>query len=117
MLHFNVADLRAALLAAATACYVSPIHPWAGSGRRHQRSAARVFVARSAVPSPRPFSASIEASTAAVGGGASAVSAVKGKKPEICTADEIHYVPVPGTDWKIALWRYLPSTEVIEYFK
>ncbi|ONK81746.1 uncharacterized protein A4U43_C01F32460 [Asparagus officinalis] len=33
------------------------------------------------------------------------------KKPAICTADEIHYVPVPGTEWKIALWRYLPPPE------
>lgn len=107
MLHINAGDLRAALLAAATACYLNPLHPWAGGGRRHQRPAARCLVACSA----RPFSASIESSTAAVGGGATAVLAVKGKKPEICTADELHYVPVPGTDWKIALWRYLPSTE------
>lgn len=31
------------------------------------------------------------------------------EKPEMCTADELHYVPVPGTDWRLALWRYLPS--------
>ncbi|EEF37508.1 catalytic, putative [Ricinus communis] len=31
------------------------------------------------------------------------------KKPEICTADELHYVPVSTSDWKLALWRYLPS--------
>ncbi|KAG0615046.1 hypothetical protein M758_5G010300 [Ceratodon purpureus] len=30
-------------------------------------------------------------------------------KPEICTADELHYVAVPRTDWRLALWRYLPS--------
>ncbi|KAL2603141.1 hypothetical protein R1flu_003934 [Riccia fluitans] len=29
-------------------------------------------------------------------------------KPEICTADELHYVAVPGTNWKLALWRYHP---------
>ncbi|AEE35504.1 alpha/beta hydrolase family protein [Arabidopsis thaliana] len=28
---------------------------------------------------------------------------------EICTADELHYVPVPNSDWRVALWRYLPS--------
>ncbi|XP_010537470.1 PREDICTED: uncharacterized protein LOC104812153 isoform X2 [Tarenaya hassleriana] len=27
----------------------------------------------------------------------------------ICTADELHYAPVPNSDWRIALWRYLPS--------
>ncbi|XP_068638162.1 uncharacterized protein [Aristolochia californica] len=30
------------------------------------------------------------------------------KKPPICTADELHYVPVPGTVWRLALWRYTP---------
>lgn len=30
-------------------------------------------------------------------------------KPEICTADELHYVAVPKSDWRLALWRYLPS--------
>ncbi|KAF2325768.1 hypothetical protein GH714_039493 [Hevea brasiliensis] len=30
-------------------------------------------------------------------------------KPETCTADELHYVPVSSSDWKLALWRYLPS--------
>lgn len=30
-------------------------------------------------------------------------------KPEICTADELHYVAVPKTDWRLALWRYRPS--------
>lgn len=30
-------------------------------------------------------------------------------KPEIFTADELHYVVVPRSDWRLALWRYLPS--------
>lgn len=33
-------------------------------------------------------------------------------KPEICTADELHYVAVPKSDWRLALWRYLPSKSV-----
>ncbi|XP_038679140.1 uncharacterized protein LOC119980498 isoform X1 [Tripterygium wilfordii] len=33
------------------------------------------------------------------------------KKPKICTADELHYVNVPNSDWRLALWRYLPSPE------
>lgn len=37
------------------------------------------------------------------------------EKPEMCTADELHYVPVPGTDWRLALWRYLPSKNVCFY--
>ena len=33
-------------------------------------------------------------------------------KPPICTADELHYVPVSNSDWKLALWRYRPSPQV-----
>jgi hypothetical protein len=35
------------------------------------------------------------------------------KKPAICTADELHYVSVPNSDWTLALWRYLPSPQVL----
>lgn len=30
-------------------------------------------------------------------------------KRKICTAEELHYVAVPNSDWRLALWRYLPS--------
>lgn len=30
----------------------------------------------------------------------------------VCTADELHYVSVPNSDWNLALWRYLPSPKV-----
>lgn len=36
-------------------------------------------------------------------------------KPSICTADELHYVSVNGSDWRLALWRYLPSLQVHYY--
>lgn len=39
-------------------------------------------------------------------------SFLKEGKPTICTADELHYAPVPGTDWRLALWRYTPPPEV-----
>ncbi|KAG6579223.1 hypothetical protein SDJN03_23671, partial [Cucurbita argyrosperma subsp. sororia] len=32
-------------------------------------------------------------------------------KPSICTADELHYVSVPNSDWRLALWRYHPSPQ------
>ncbi|CAM8942167.1 unnamed protein product [Rhodiola kirilowii] len=32
-------------------------------------------------------------------------------KPSICTADELHYVSLPGSHWKLALWRYTPSAQ------
>ena len=41
-------------------------------------------------------------------------TAVKiGDKPSICTADELHYVSVPNSDWKLALWRYPPCPKVV----
>ncbi|GAB2280033.1 hypothetical protein Dimus_014671 [Dionaea muscipula] len=32
-------------------------------------------------------------------------------KPPICTADELHYVTVPNSDWRLALWRYHPNPQ------
>lgn len=34
-------------------------------------------------------------------------------KPSVCTADELHYVPLPNNEWNLALWRYLPSSQVL----
>ncbi|MBA0660343.1 hypothetical protein Goklo_012372 [Gossypium klotzschianum] len=33
------------------------------------------------------------------------------EKPSICTADELHYVPLPNSDWRLALWRYHPPPQ------
>ncbi|XP_027923804.1 uncharacterized protein LOC114181530 [Vigna unguiculata] len=33
------------------------------------------------------------------------------QRRSICTADELHRVVVSNSDWKLALWRYLPSPE------
>ena len=30
----------------------------------------------------------------------------------VCTADELHYVSVPDSDWNLAFWRYRPSPQV-----
>ncbi|KAL3830858.1 hypothetical protein ACJIZ3_019660 [Penstemon smallii] len=30
------------------------------------------------------------------------------EKPPICTADELHYVSLNNSDWRLALWRYKP---------
>lgn len=35
-------------------------------------------------------------------------------KNKICTADELHYVAVPNSDWRLALWRYLPSPAALQ---
>lgn len=39
---------------------------------------------------------------------------MESKKPAVCTADELHYVNVHISDWRIALWRYLPSRQAPE---
>uniref|UniRef100_A0ACD5VJW2 Uncharacterized protein n=1 Tax=Avena sativa TaxID=4498 RepID=A0ACD5VJW2_AVESA len=57
--------------------------------------------------SPSPSPSRVLASAAA----AAACDCEKGAKPAICTADELHYAPVPGTEWRIALWRYRPPPE------
>jgi len=33
-------------------------------------------------------------------------------KPPVCTADELHYAPVDGAGWRLALWRYRPPGNV-----
>ncbi|GER32798.1 hypothetical protein STAS_08891 [Striga asiatica] len=32
-------------------------------------------------------------------------------KPSICTADELHYVTVDNSNWRLALWRYTPPPQ------
>ncbi|KAG6405599.1 hypothetical protein SASPL_133190 [Salvia splendens] len=34
-------------------------------------------------------------------------------KPPICTADELHYVTVKNSDWRLALWLYGPSPQIL----
>ncbi|XP_061356536.1 uncharacterized protein LOC133300966 isoform X1 [Gastrolobium bilobum] len=33
-------------------------------------------------------------------------------KPSVCTADELHYVSLYNSDWRLALWRYHPPPQV-----
>ncbi|CDY33720.1 BnaA09g45260D [Brassica napus] len=44
---------------------------------------------------PRAFSSSVKLPT----------------KLPLCTADELHYVSVPNSDWRLALWRYFPPPQ------
>ncbi|XP_051148832.1 uncharacterized protein LOC127263706 [Andrographis paniculata] len=32
-------------------------------------------------------------------------------KPPVCTADELHYVTIDNSEWRLALWRYNPSPQ------
>ncbi|GAA0143055.1 lipase [Lithospermum erythrorhizon] len=45
------------------------------------------------------------------GAGAAGAGWKSAEKPPICTADELHYVPVDNSDWRLSLWRYLPSSQ------
>ncbi|PNT72624.1 hypothetical protein BRADI_2g47140v3 [Brachypodium distachyon] len=70
----------------------------------------RAFASYSASQPPPPSSPSPSPSRALASAG-SACDCEQGAKPAICTADELHYAPVPGTEWRLALWRYRPPPE------
>ncbi|XP_071716581.1 uncharacterized protein [Rutidosis leptorrhynchoides] len=42
---------------------------------------------------------------------ATSVERVSSDKPSICTADELHYVSIHNSDWRLALWRYKPPPQ------
>ncbi|PON38936.1 alpha/beta hydrolase family protein [Parasponia andersonii] len=68
-------------------------------------------------PDPRPDSFRIlRVSGRGPGSGSSssngaAVEKSKDNRFSICTADELHFVKAPNSDWSLALWRYLPSPQ------
>lgn len=84
-------DLRSVIQIAATVCYLNP-------SRFDSRPDRRVFVRTP------PASLKRLCVTNAV------VKTVE--KPSICTADELHYVSVHNSDWRLALWRYKPLPKV-----
>ncbi|KAL6186544.1 hypothetical protein ACLB2K_042664 [Fragaria x ananassa] len=71
------------------------------------RIASRASMARRVLSSfSSPFTTSFSARAFS---NEAAKEAVKlPEKPSICTADELHYVSVPNSDWRLALWRYRP---------
>ncbi|CAL4998245.1 unnamed protein product [Urochloa decumbens] len=60
----------------------------------------------------RRFLAPIRADSPPISLSASAASSSaapsRPHKPPVCTADELHYAPVDGDGWRLALWRYKP---------
>ena len=82
-----------------------------------------VFSSRSAVPHtfsptlwPSITASPVRLITKAFSNGAGDVVEKFQEKPSICTADEVHYVSVSKSDWRLALWRYTPSPEVFFTF-
>ncbi|KVI04480.1 Peptidase S9, serine active site-containing protein [Cynara cardunculus var. scolymus] len=81
-------DLRSAIQIAATFCYINP--------NRYESPSARPISVRT--PNRlRPLHAAAVERLA--------------EKPPICTADELHYVSVHNSDWRLALWRYKPPPQ------
>ncbi|KAI3818844.1 hypothetical protein L1987_12665 [Smallanthus sonchifolius] len=81
-------DLRSAIQIAATYCYFNP--------NRYES------------PSSRPVSIRTPSRLRPIH--AAAVERVA-DKPPICTADELHYVSIHNSDWRLALWRYKPPPQ------
>ncbi|KAJ0448350.1 putative alpha/beta hydrolase-1, peptidase S9, serine active [Helianthus annuus] len=81
-------DLRSAIQIAATYCYFNP--------NRYDS------------PSSRPVSVRTPSRLKPLH--AAAVERVA-EKPPICTADELHYVSIHNSDWRLALWRYKPPPQ------
>ncbi|KAL4573339.1 hypothetical protein LXL04_020140 [Taraxacum kok-saghyz] len=81
-------DLRSAIQIAATFCYLNP--------SRYDSPSSRPIAVRTP-PRFRPLHAT-------------AVERIS-HKPPICTADELHYVSIHNSDWRLALWRYKPPPQ------
>ncbi|KAL1295963.1 hypothetical protein AAHE18_19G249300 [Arachis hypogaea] len=76
------------------------------------RSVPRSIVFCRLISSPHRPSFRLRAFTNGGAGESSSPAAVKlPEKPSICTADELHYVSVSNSDWRLALWRYHPSPQ------
>ncbi|XP_078446014.1 alpha/beta hydrolase family protein [Wolffia australiana] len=109
-------DVRAVLHTAAAAFSfnsISPCREIHHLDRRRQPAKSlvsfpfRSYPRCSQIPPPSAVPASARLSPM------SEVESVKNavEKPPVCTADELHYVAVPGTEWRIALWRYVPCAD------
>ncbi|KAG2599948.1 hypothetical protein PVAP13_5KG485300 [Panicum virgatum] len=106
----HASDLRAFLAAAAVAHLSSSLASRASPCAAPPLPAPRLRAfasSRASAPSSSP------AGAAALAGASAAAAACEqaAAKPAICTADELHYAPVPGTEWRLALWRYRPPPE------
>ena len=97
-------EMRSALQIATTFAYLRPNHVLVSRG---------VAAFRPPLLPPRLTAAKAKMKVRAFSTGEREMeeSAVS-KKPSVCTADELHYVSVSNSDWKVALWRYNPPPQV-----
>ncbi|KAK3031567.1 hypothetical protein RJ639_036366 [Escallonia herrerae] len=101
MLH---SDIRSAIHLASTFRQSSPHAPLSAARAASFRSPPSSLALASAAARVRAFS------TNEAGTDCGAVEKVP-SKPPICTADELHYVSVNNSGWRLALWRYHPSPQ------
>lgn len=96
-------DLRSALQIAGIFCYLNPIHS-------DQRIPSRLSAPSIGAFSPSKTTALLR--LRAFNGSANEPMVFKSNdKPSICTADELHYVSVPSSAWRLAVWRYIPPPQ------
>ncbi|KAG5532333.1 hypothetical protein RHGRI_026835 [Rhododendron griersonianum] len=95
-------DIRSALQIASPLGYLKPNHRLVSRRVATFRPPPRLAVAAGA--KVRAFSTH---DTETEGPAVEKVS----HKPPVCTADELHYVSVPNSDWRLALWRYTPPPQ------
>lgn len=72
-----------------------------------------LFVSRgvAAVRRPPPSLPTLTATARSFSTATTAVVEKVSNKPSVCTADELHYVSVSNSDWRLALWRYTPPPQ------
>ncbi|XP_050375081.1 uncharacterized protein LOC126792670 [Argentina anserina] len=106
-IHYDIRCLHSATSSSTSSSSSSPTSLSTIRTLAPRRVASRASVARRALSS---FSSSPWSSfRARAFSNDAAKEAVKlPEKPSICTADELHYVSVPNSDWRLALWRYRP---------
>ncbi|KAM7463505.1 hypothetical protein LguiA_031626 [Lonicera macranthoides] len=96
-------DVRSAVQIASTFRHLRPIH--------HRFSIARA-VGNRLPPSSVRLAAAVRVRTFSTSESETHSTVEKSPtKPPICTADELHYVSVNNSDWRLALWRYHPSPQ------
>ncbi|CAL5419240.1 unnamed protein product [Camellia sinensis] len=72
-----------------------------------------LFVSRgvAALRRPPPPLPTLTATARSFSTATTAVVEKVSNKPSVCTADELHYVSVSNSDWRLALWRYTPPPQ------
>uniref|UniRef100_A0A7N0U1H7 AB hydrolase-1 domain-containing protein n=1 Tax=Kalanchoe fedtschenkoi TaxID=63787 RepID=A0A7N0U1H7_KALFE len=70
-----------------------------------RRLSARFATTSRSWPAVRAFN------TGGAGGNEAAAVQKVSTKPSVCTADELHYVSLANSDWRLALWRYTPPPQ------